>query len=288
MRIYIKPYISILLILFGLSFDTTGQSKADSNKIFLNSKGHLSLPLSYFTSVMTENQRYSYFGGCSGHGIEFYTDRATSPILAVFDGVVIGIFPVGNHSAIMTKFGDYFITYDEVAKSYVKKGDLVEAGQIIASLDSNLNHLGTGLGIIISDKNGKCFDPEKWFNWQGKTLSPVFGVLRDGMYSVEYDQPLVSRKKGTLKIEFNNYTLEWGQNDSENGKIRWITRTDFEFVSQDTSKPDPNSLAALILKSLGVPIIELQKARGDTTEFRTTYSGQLEITKNTGRLVKIN
>jgi hypothetical protein len=263
------------------------QSKADSNKIFLNSKGHLSVPLSYFTSAMTENQRYSYFGGCSGHGIEFYTDRATSPILAVFDGVVIGIFPVGNHSAIMTKFGDYFITYDEVAKSYVKKGDLVEAGQIIASLDSNLNHLGTGLGIIISDKNDKFFDPEQWFDWHGKTPSPVFGDLRDGMYSIEYDQPFTSRKKGDLKTVSNNYTLDWGQNDSKNGKIQWITRTDFEFLSQDTSNQDSNSLAAVVLNSFGKPMIELQKARGDTTEFRTTYSGNLEITINSGRLVKL-
>jgi hypothetical protein len=236
MHLKIRRYIFGFLMLLAIWSGAKAQSRGDSNKIFLSSKGHWSLPLSYITSVMTENQRYAYFGGCSGPGIEFYTDRPTSPVLAVFGSVVIGVFIVGDESAIMTRFGNYFITYVDITKSYVKKGDRIEAGQSIASLDSNSNHWGMGLGIIISDKNDKNFDPENWFDWHGKAFPPVFGNLRDGMYSVEYNQPFVSRKKGTLKIEFNNYTIEWGQNDSENGKIRWITRADFEFVSQDTSK----------------------------------------------------
>jgi hypothetical protein len=208
-------------------------------------------------------------------------------VLAVFGGLVVGVFNIGDVSGIMTQFGDYFITYGYVTKSYVKKGDSIEAGQTIASLDSNSNYWSMGLDKIISDKNDKSFDPEKWFDWQGKAYPPVFGNLRDGMYSIEYDEPFTPRKKGTLEITDNNYTQVLGQNDTLRGKIRWITRTDFEFVSQDTSKLDPNSIGGLLHKSFGEPMVELQKARGDTTEFRTTYSGNLEITSNTGRLVRM-
>jgi hypothetical protein len=287
MHLKIRRYIFGFLMLLAIWSGAKAQSRGDSNKIFLNSKGHWNLPLSYFTSVMTESQRSGYRGCWSEPSIEFYTDRPTSPVLAVFGGLVVGVFNIGDVSGIMTQFGDYFITYGYVTKSYVKKGDSIETGQTIASLDSNSNHWGMGLDIIISDKNDKDFDPEKWFDWHGKAYHPVFGNLRDGTYSLEYDEPFTPRKKGILEITDNNYTQILGQNDTLKGKIRWIDRLNFEFINQDTSKRDSTSVVAFFSNSFGKPIIELQKARGDTTNFRTTYPANLELTINSGKLVKL-
>jgi murein DD-endopeptidase MepM/ murein hydrolase activator NlpD len=83
-------------------------------------------------SVMIEN-----------HGIDIRVDP-DAPVRAVYEGEVSGILEVLGTTVVMIRHGEYVTVYQNLAAVYVKKGDRVNAKQIIgivAKSSSNDNYI---------------------------------------------------------------------------------------------------------------------------------------------------
>src|SRR5882724_7697268 len=95
-----------------------GQSSA--NKEFLDSKGTWSLPISSCIKIINYGSSKRIGHGCDfGPRISFKTNKI-QPIIAVYKGIVVSVFNVGDVCAAMTRYGDYFITYSQLGVVYVK------------------------------------------------------------------------------------------------------------------------------------------------------------------------
>ena len=163
-------YSGSILALVGSLSSTPVIGQADSNRLFLNSKGYWICPLPRYNRVITDDQTH-YNGGCGRvPGITFFGDSAL-PVRAVFAGEIISIFQVADEYAIMTRFGDYCIIYAGSIKPIFKKGDKINTGQIIAYMNEE-NSNDNELEMMISDIKGRYIDPEKWFHWRTSGKSP--------------------------------------------------------------------------------------------------------------------
>jgi hypothetical protein len=139
---------------------------SDSNRVFLQSKGHWHLPISHFTKLVTDEQRERLFYGDFSPDITFCTDSSTCIVHAVYGGSVQYIFEVADSYAVMVRYGSYFITYTGLNIPEIRKGELIEEGQVIGTLYRDSNTRDGELEIILSDISGRRYDPEKWFDWK--------------------------------------------------------------------------------------------------------------------------
>ena len=160
-RKYHKPIL--LFLALSIFFKTMAQS--DSSKIFEYSKGHWNPPLTSFKKVDDYKEPpKGFIGNFAGPEIAFYTD-SPCPVHAVFDGTVVGVFQIGDYYALMTRFGNYFITYAGLNKPNFEKGAFIQAGQIISDL-YKYDSADYKLEVVISSKVDKWIDPYNWFAWK--------------------------------------------------------------------------------------------------------------------------
>jgi hypothetical protein len=160
-RKYHRPIL--LFLALSISFNTMAQS--DSSKIFEHSKGHWKLPLTSFEKIDDYKEPPKGFSGdFMGPEIAFYTD-SPCVVHAVFDGTVVGVFQIGDSYALMTRFGNYFITYAGLNTPTFKKGAFIKAGQIISGL-YKYDSADYKLEVIISSTKIKRIDPYNWFAWK--------------------------------------------------------------------------------------------------------------------------
>ncbi|HMH24518.1 MAG TPA: M23 family metallopeptidase [Puia sp.] len=160
-----NKYLAILVwsTLFWTSSPAMGQ--VDSNRAFLKSKGHWKVPISAYNKVLTDNQT-KYCVGCTRiPGISFFGDSAL-PVLAVFDGKVISVLMIADMYGLVIRFGDYSIIYTGLSELRCQKGDKISAGQIIADLNDQSGARNNEMDVMLADKKGRFFDPEKWFDWE--------------------------------------------------------------------------------------------------------------------------
>jgi hypothetical protein len=110
-------------------------------------------------------------------------------------------------------------------------------------------------------------------------------LLPNGFYKLEYISPF--KVKSQIKIEKGRF-FEYRENgDTIKGRMNWIYNCIFIF-DYDNKAVDTNSIQKFLSKSFGPSCIELSKKSGDTTFFRTTFTGNLEIETNDGYFIKIN
>jgi len=146
-----------------------GQSSA--NKEFLDSKGTWSLPISSCIKIINYGSSKRIGHGCDfGPRISFKTNKI-QPIIAVYKGIVVSVFNVGDVCAAMTRYGDYFITYSQLGVVYVKKGDTLTQGQKIGDLFCEDDDCE--IEIILSDTNVKLIDPYIWFKKEEHSLQQL-------------------------------------------------------------------------------------------------------------------
>jgi hypothetical protein len=138
----------------------SSKSQVSQNIEFEQSKGKWTFPISKFIAYVKEEGRKSTANDFDHKGIIFFTNKDDS-VKASFKGKVALIFPVGDCFALMTKYGDYFITYVNLDSPVVKKGDNVSQGQFLGFLVRGYEKLE----LTITDHNAKEFDPYKWFKW---------------------------------------------------------------------------------------------------------------------------
>jgi len=136
-------------------FDTKKDIELSGN--FEKDKGRLPWPLNSGNISMRFGP-HEYIKGVvhNNQGITIESAPGNS-VMAVSDGVVQGVFNVGDVMAIMIRHGKYFTTYSNLSASSVSRGQEVKAGQTIGKLADICQ-----LEFVLSDEKDHLYDPEKW------------------------------------------------------------------------------------------------------------------------------
>jgi len=94
--------------------------------------------------------------------ITISTPSAGTPVKAVFDGEVIGVFNLGDQMAITISHGKYFTTYSNLASVSVSKGASVRTGQTVgqAAADDEGGSDGKVNFMLMIGQNN--VNPEPW------------------------------------------------------------------------------------------------------------------------------
>lgn len=138
-----KRLVSVFSVLtFVLSVLTVSLSSCTTNKSFANNKGKLPWPVDNgiiadefgskphpdVPSVMIDN-----------HGVDIRVE-ANTPVKAVFQGEVSGLFEVLGSTVVMIRHGEYVTVYQNLSSVNVKKGDEVKAQQVIGMAAKSLTN----------------------------------------------------------------------------------------------------------------------------------------------------
>lgn len=108
-----------------------------------------------------------------------------------------------------------------------------------------------------------------------------------GEYLVQYSSH-PNERPSVMDIDGDNYRMYQSARIVDSGKIKSLTQCIYIFKSSMSRAVDTTGIAALINRSYGPTCVEISGAVADTIFFRTTYSGNLHITQNEGRFVKIS
>jgi len=125
---------------------------------FEKNKGHLPWPVNSGVISMSFGLHEYMKVMHNNQGITIDVDAGTA-VKSVFEGVVQGVFNVGDVQAIMIRHGKYFTTYSNLSTVSVSKGEQVKTSQIIG----RVAEIGQ-LELILSDEKSRMFDPEKWLH----------------------------------------------------------------------------------------------------------------------------
>lgn len=120
------------------------------------------------------------------------------------------------------------------------------------------------------------------------SFKSVFEI--SGKYDVIFDSNFINHgSKYTIIINENKYTKEYSDGEKVNGGIQVIEGKnskktyylkDYLIVQQ---KVTFDSLKPI---TIGKVIMEVEEINADTLMFRTTYDRQLNVTINTGKLIR--
>jgi hypothetical protein len=147
--------ISLFLL---ISFSVKSQTA--QNIEFEQSKGKWPPPITNFAKYINDEERNSTSNEVGHKGITIIPNQNDS-VKAVFKGKVVLIFPIANSFAVMTNYGDYFITYVNLDSPKVKKGDRIAQGEYLGHLSNSPGQLE----LILTNRNDKEFDPFEWIKW---------------------------------------------------------------------------------------------------------------------------
>jgi len=130
----------------------------DSTSLFESAKGSWACPIQKYSGVKKHkikiNKKWQY------KIVQFFADSSYD-VKAVFDGLVVSSGSVNGVFAVITKFGDYYITYSGLDKPIVNKGDFIKRGQKISTVIMNAD--GTYMTGIAIKRDDDYFDPYIWF-----------------------------------------------------------------------------------------------------------------------------
>ncbi len=149
----------ILILLFSASF-LIGFAQSKESIEFEKSKGTWPMPISNISKYVIERDFNSRLTAINTPHIIF-TPGQNDSVKAVFKGTVDAVFSVGDYFTINIKYGDYFISYNDIDSPFVKKGDHINAGKYIGSLRKDNRQLE----ILIFNVHDHLFDPYPWFRW---------------------------------------------------------------------------------------------------------------------------
>ena len=95
------------------------------------------------------------------NGVTITTDSG-SQARAIFEGEVIAILSVpGGSKGVQIKHGNYISTYYNLSRLYVKKGDKVEAKEVLGDINTNRFDGSTKLKFYLY-KDSSRLNPEEW------------------------------------------------------------------------------------------------------------------------------
>ena len=139
----------------------------NSSRAFSAQKGKLMSPIYQGTVVGYYGRRnHPLFKDVivNNNGIDI-KGQYNSVVRNVFEGVVVSIFTVpGLNNAVMVKHGDYYTTYSNIAKVYVRKGDRLKTGGQIGTIGRDTNAGGHVLHFEIWRNKSKQ-NPSSWIKF---------------------------------------------------------------------------------------------------------------------------
>lgn len=153
------PLMKSLIVIFALfiSVKSISQTQQDSSVIFERHKKSLDQPLKNFTRVTHPNvPNRDLFGKMVS-----YTTKNTDSVRAIFDGKIISVTEVGSAYLLMTRFGNYYISYYGLAKPILKEGEIIKRNEFISKLSSTA--FGQSFLTIQFYKDDVEVDPNEWF-----------------------------------------------------------------------------------------------------------------------------
>ena len=146
----------------------------ESSKDFSALKGLLNMPVkgkivSFFGPH--RNKKFNVLNFQSG--IEIKADRG-EPIRAVYDGrVLYAEWFKGYGNMIIIDHGDnYYTIYAHAQELFASKGDLVEKGEVVATVGDSGSMIGPSLHFEVRH-HGKPVDPLKWLKKVGPDILPA-------------------------------------------------------------------------------------------------------------------
>jgi septal ring factor EnvC (AmiA/AmiB activator) len=126
---------------------------------FEKNKGHLPWPVSSgIISMVFGPHEYVKNVWHNNQGITIDVSPGMA-VKAVFEGVVQGVFSVGEVNAVMIRHGKYFTTYSNLSTVSVTKDEKVSTSQILGRVAD----IGQ-LDFLLSDEKGKMINPALWLH----------------------------------------------------------------------------------------------------------------------------
>lgn len=153
------PLIKTLLIIYSLFFSVElySQTQQDSSLIFEKHKKSLNQPLRNFTKVPQPNVPNKELLG----KMVSYITKGPDSVRAIFNGKIVSVTEVGNSYLLMTRFGNYYISYYGLSKPSLKEGDTVKQNEFISKLSQS--SFGQCFLMIQFYKDNTEVDPNDWF-----------------------------------------------------------------------------------------------------------------------------
>ncbi len=137
-----------------------GQSNA--NSIIEKSKGTWLIPIPKYIKLEENKVKRDGTYDKTDSSLFFITDSSYA-VTAVFEGKVMGIFPIEDAYVVMTQYGDYYITYSNITEVKFKEGDTVKRGDVIGKIMKVDDD--TYLINFLLMKQNKMIEAAKWFKW---------------------------------------------------------------------------------------------------------------------------
>ncbi len=133
------------------------------NSGFQNNRGRLPWPVDngVVTSSFGLNKIENTLLTFDNPGISISTPNTGSPVKAIFDGDVIGVFNMGDGMAVTVRHGKYFTTYSNLVGVTVSKGSSVKTGQVIGRTGRSEDGDGGQVDLILMMET-KNIDPKPW------------------------------------------------------------------------------------------------------------------------------
>ncbi|MBM3432455.1 MAG: hypothetical protein FJX92_05585 [Bacteroidetes bacterium] len=133
------------------------------NSGFQNNRGQLPWPVDngVVTSNFGLNKIENTLLTFDNPGISISTPTAGTPVKAIFNGDVIGVFNLGDGMAVTVRHGKYFTTYSNLTGVTVAKGTALQTGQVIGKAGKNEEGVGGQVDLILMLET-KNIDPRPW------------------------------------------------------------------------------------------------------------------------------
>ena len=116
------------------------------------------VPLIHFGRYTIEGTSPPLYG--DNPGVTISTAIGT-PIKAVFDGDIVGVYNLGDGMAVTIRHGKYFTTYSNLTNVSVRKGDRVGRGETLGRAGRD-EDTGSGMIDFILMIETKNVNPEQW------------------------------------------------------------------------------------------------------------------------------
>lgn len=128
--------VNLKLLTLSIFVSSCALAQVNSTSLFEKSKGTWNYPIEKVVKIINYEDSKSACAtanACRIMSTSFIAD-SSYPVNAVFDGLILKIQEIDGAYAIITQFGNYFITYYGLTKPPLKEGDFVKRGQTLSNL----------------------------------------------------------------------------------------------------------------------------------------------------------
>ena len=153
----------VLMILFSILTTLFSFGQSDSTKIFESSKGKWLIPIPKYLSIYDNEQLKHFTSNQFDSTLRIITDKPYD-VCAVHEGIVIALIETEGEYTVLTKFGNYFITYGRLTKVNLRRGEYLRSEQLIGQLVKNWTEHNFTLEITLY-KGTQELDAKKWIKW---------------------------------------------------------------------------------------------------------------------------